>query len=306
MGNTSYFKALFLLTMRLEEKKKYFSIFFFYMAIVILLTIVIFPSKAKGVPQLDESQYLLVVHLEKNLFSIKAKNVPLKRVLEEIAKETGIEIILRTPADVRVSADYSALPLAQVLSRLARDFGRVFVYDSQGTAKTTSEIKAVFIYAKSDMAFKKSEEMVKQDLATQGVGRLESVSLYDLLNAGDPELRLKAVKLLAESEDENAIDHLTTLLLADNNRKVRVSAAVALGSLGGVEAMEALSRALRDTDAEVRLNALMALGGLNDDELTMDQIRALDDNDAVVRAVVEEAAGTPGNEKVVLTDNQSN
>ncbi|HEA67048.1 MAG TPA: HEAT repeat domain-containing protein [Desulfobacterales bacterium] len=292
---TNYFKMLRLLTMRPAEEKR-FSIFFFCMAIVILLAIVILPGKARGVSQSDESQYLSVVHLEKNLFSVKAKNVPLKRVLEEIAKETGIVIIRRTSTDVRVSADYSALPLAQVLSRLTRDFGRVFVYASQSTAKTTSEIKAVFIYAKSDMALKESEETAKQDLASRG-GRIpESGSLYDLLNAGAPELRLKAVELLAESEDESAIDHLTTLLLTDNDRKVRVSAAGALGSLGGVGAMEALSRALRDTDAEVRLNALTALGGLDDDEIAVDLIRTLDDNDAVVRAIIEEATGGPGNE----------
>jgi len=275
--------------MRAVAEKKGFLISFFCMAFVILLTIVILPGKSKGLSQPNESQYLSVVHLGKNLFNVKAKNVSLRRVLEEIAKETGIEIVRRTSADVRVSADYSALPLAQVLSRLTRDFGRVFVYDSQSTAKTTSEIKAVFIYAKSDMALKENEETSKQDLAVRGVRTPESGSLYDLLNAGDPELRLKAVKLLVESEDESAIDHLTTLLLTDNDRKVRVSAAGALGNLGGEGTIEALSLALRDTDAEVRLNALLALGGLDDDKISDDLIQALDDNDAEVNAVIEEA-----------------
>jgi hypothetical protein len=71
----------------------------------------------------------------------------------------------------------------------------------------------------------------------------------------------------------------------------RESAAVALGILGGPEAVSLLRAALRDVDPGVRQEAALALGAFSDDAVVDDLIEATNDRDEEVRGKAVAALG---------------
>jgi hypothetical protein len=70
------------------------------------------------------------------------------------------------------------------------------------------------------------------------------------------------------------VDELCKALLEDSNYKVRVQAAIVLGKLGDVSAVESLIKALDDTNKTVRGIAAQALGQIGD-AAAADPLRAL-------------------------------
>lgn len=227
----------------------------------------------------------LVVQFKKNLLTVKAKDIPLKRVLKEIVDHTGIKIILQGPAEELVSAAFSDLPLEEGLRRLSRNYNYALVFGPHRAKEGEQEIE-VFIFSK---AGKRSNKRVERRVialgkrAPQRLGEASLDSLIKDLEVEDAEVREDAVDELAELKDKRAIVHLIKVLDSDTDPDIRESAAEALGDLGGPEAIDSLIQALDDRDADVRESAVDSLGQIGGDEVVRPLMDALKDVDEDVR-----------------------
>lgn len=239
---------------------------------------------ASGDPQADGPPF--VVRAKENRLTVKAKDIPFERVLEEIANQIRIEIVLYGPPGELVSADFSDLPLENGLKRLARNFNYVLIYKPEGANAARLEIKAMLIFSKERNRSKESSGsrvIVPQERASRESGEASFDSVAQALQHKDAEVRENAVDSLAELKDERATVLLSEVLLSDRDSDVRESAAEALGDLGGPKAVESLTRALKDKDAGVRESAIESLATVGGDEAVRPLMDALTDEDEDVR-----------------------
>ncbi len=82
-----------------------------------------------------------------------------------------------------------------------------------------------------------------------------------LLNHEDYIIRTRAVCILADISDENAVEPIGQVLLNDSDQLVRHEAAFSLGQLGYTSAIDPLSKSvLNDPSFFVRHEAAVALG----------------------------------------------
>lgn len=260
------------------------------------------------VPRPGDSSRLSVVRLEHDLFSVKAKNIPLARVLEELTKQTDAKIVLKTSADATISIDLSNLRLEETLKRLTHGFSRVFLYQPSKVKTGSMEIEKFILYGKIGQNLKNQDfknevnEISAKNIVSPVIKTLYHESqgqLQDWLNSPDPGLRLKAIGILAQSEDETAIDYLVGLLLNDQNGTVRAGAAEALGDLHNEKGLPVLKMALDEEDTEVRLNAIVALGNFNDEKITMSLVPFLEDSHPDIRTAVIMILRDLGGEKAM-------
>lgn len=227
-----------------------------------------------------------------NLLTVKIRDIPLERVLTEIANQTWINIILYGPAKELVSADFSALPLAEGLKRLTRDVNHVLVYRPDTAKGEELEIKAMLIFPRTGKGFKKVLKLSVIAPEKRTLREPEGASLNSLVQAlgdKDADVREEAVDLLAELKDERATVHLTRVLLHDEDPDVREGAAEALADLGGQEAIDPLTQALRDGDAGVRESAVEALAEIGGEKVVSILMDALRDEDEDVREAAADA-----------------
>jgi hypothetical protein len=72
--------------------------------------------------------------------------MPLREVLQKIATQAGLEIVVQGAVEQPVSADLRRTPLEEGLQRITQDFNRVFRYRTQKTGPDLLE--KVQLYAK--------------------------------------------------------------------------------------------------------------------------------------------------------------
>jgi HEAT repeat protein len=120
-------------------------------------------------------------------------------------------------------------------------------------------------------------------------------ALVKVFETGDAEDRVRALSMLGKTESPQSIGTLTAGL-ADENYRVRGTAALGLGRLEHKEALPELLKLLEDPNHTCRTWAAMALGRLKDDKATDALIGALGDSHYSVRTVAADALiqiGTP-------------
>jgi hypothetical protein len=252
--------------------------------IFLFLSIPIKSLSTSGDPQADGLPF--VVRAKENRLTVKAKDIPLERVLWEIANQTLIEIVLYGPAGELVSADFSDLPLEKGLKRLTHNCNHVLIYKPGRANSANLEIKAMLIFSKERKRPGEPLEstvITPQERASQELGEASFDSLSKALQHKDAEVRENAVDRLAELKDERATVLLSEVLLSDRDSDIRESAAEALGDLGGPKAIESLIRALKDKDAGVRESAVESLATLGGDDAVRPLMDALTDADEDVR-----------------------
>lgn len=106
----------------------------------------------------------------------------------------------------------------------------------------------------------------------------------DLLKHNDSIVRTRAVCILADIADENAIDAISMVLKYDTNPLVRHEAAFSLGQLGSTRGILALIDALKsDPNHFVRHEAAIALGVIGSEDARKMLHDALGDESEEVR-----------------------
>ncbi len=122
---------------------------------------------------------------------------------------------------------------------------------------------------------------VKDSKATEKRDRVEI--LIEQLKDKDRNVRISAIRSLAETKDPRAVEPLISLL-KDKDAEIRWKSAVALGEqFKDVRAVEPLIVALKDEDKSVRENAAGSLGKINDPRAIPHLIEALKDRHPDVR-----------------------
>ncbi|MFX1520715.1 MAG: HEAT repeat domain-containing protein [Promethearchaeota archaeon] len=128
------------------------------------------------------------------------------------------------------------------------------------------------------------------------VGIVKDDEIKDLLKDLTSENFRKLNTIIQQDPDkiQEIIVHLS-----DKNRKVRMNAALALGTIGDLRAVEPLIVALSDKRRIVRREAANSLGELRDERSAEPLIKALKDKDSGVRMFSARALGRLGDERAL-------
>ena len=234
-----------------------------------------------------------VIKVEDNLLTVKIKELPLKKVMTEIANQTGIKIVLYGEAKKLLSADLSAFPLDKGLMRLTRGISCVLIYGPKKAKTGEPEIREIIIYPKT----------------SEKAGVCKAASIIDPNKRDQEDLKETSPKLPPEPPENEVpgageeivgpaldakrakkdLDRLTEVLLEGEDEEVRAGAARSLGDSGDKRAIDPLIAALRDKDPLVREGAVQALGRIGGPKVIPALGEALKDKDKGVREAAVEA-----------------
>ena len=114
------------------------------------------------------------------------------------------------------------------------------------------------------------------------IGKPAVEPLIRALEEESPIVRARAALVLGKIGDMQALQQLASTL-DDQDKDVRRAGAWALGRIGDAQAFEPLAEALKDEDAGVRLRAVWALGQIGDRRAVGPLGGALNDEDTSVR-----------------------
>lgn len=123
--------------------------------------------------------------------------------------------------------------------------------------------------------------------------------LLRALDDTDPQVQSAALELLLRLETPNVTDRVVPWL-SGAEKRLRLSAALALAVAPTPSAAPALGRALGDSDAEVRAAAALALGASRAESAVLPLLGHLDDSVPEVREAVASALGAVGDARAVL------
>jgi HEAT repeat protein len=123
--------------------------------------------------------------------------------------------------------------------------------------------------------------------------------LLRALDDTEPQVQSAALELLLRLETPNVTERVVPWL-SGSDKRLRLSAALALAVAPAASAIPALGRALGDSDAEVRAAAANALGASRAESAVLPLLGHLDDSVPEVREAVAGALGAIGDARAVL------
>lgn len=215
----------------------------------------------------------LVIRKDQDTLTVKARDVPHRRILEELASQLAFELIVAGSLEEQRSLDIERRPWEEALKKALSPASWAFVYDASaggprlakvfvftskadGSAPARSPPPQRRIGSPAPAPTPAPEPQVEREptLADKG----GDASLTELLEAEDDETRALALVSLATMGGEQAITALRQAL-QDKEPWIRETAVEALAEIGGEGAIQGLQQALRDTNEEVRRAAQEAL-----------------------------------------------
>lgn len=228
--------------------------------------------------------------------TVKVQDITLRELLQEIARESGLTLVLLSALPDRMTVEFHRLPLEQALRRLLRH--RNFALEYGQTAKgSKSAGPRLWVFANGEGEYPVQTPLIEETKtrSSQPGVAPDSGIVQAALQSPDPDEREDAVDALGESGRPDAIASLS-LALADENADVRDAAIDALADIGGDEAAEALAVALQDEDATLREDAVEALSEIGGETAIRLLEQALQDNDKFVQDAAAELLARMRNE----------
>lgn len=227
--------------------------------------------------------------------SIRAVNVSLKDLVQEIRKKSGIVVDLRDAkgAEKRITIELVNLTPARALEEILRGLSFASFYNYNGLFQVVvvspdasppqlTLSKTPQPRPQPRQPFKPDfEELLKRN-RDEGLKAIAQV-----LKGGNRRDKLQAVEALESfgSADDPEIIWLLGEALADSDRAVKKSALEALADKEGAAVIPLLTAGLRDPDPSIRIEVLEALG----EKRALDLVRgALSDPDSEVRETAQE------------------
>ena len=239
----------------------------------------------------DETAF--VARVKNNLLSVKANNVPLNKIMTQIANQTSIKVTLHGSTEDSLSVDFSDLPLEKGLRRLTRSYNTIFIYASGNGEKP--DINEVIVFDKTDGSLAKtlrpraSVPQKPRKASSKDLKTSPANSKIKGLRDKDPAVGKNALETAAEAEKKRDIIRLGKVLVADKNNEEKASAAKRLGDLEDERALVPLIQALRDTDAHVQESAADALCRIGGDNVIRALEGCLSGKDEELRKIAVEA-----------------
>ncbi len=284
---------------------------------------------------IDSLTSYLHVEVSGDLVTLRAHNVDMRHVLDEIVRRSDLIVVAHAPLDGRLTLDLERLPLSAALRRIMR--GQSYLlYQAQAetvasnanherrstlwvlshgsandpdhseaaghsSSDTTSAIKLLHSELMSD------DSRIRQD-AIKGLRRLKATEaiapLSFALADDDRKIRVKAIYALADIGGTDAAAALAAASV-DENPYVRAESAYALGMIGGDTAVQILEHALLDTNLDVRQSAVEAFTDIGGGQAARGLAVALQDTDAALRVEAVEALADIGGETAIRLLNQA-
>jgi len=274
----------------------------------------------------DSAASYLAVEISDDTVTLKAENVGVGDVLDEIAYASDLVVVPEGPLYGRLTLEFERLPLDEALRRIMR--GRSYLLhqarpargasnanhahrntlwifsdgaaDESGVTRATGRsapTTAVVIEALESQL--RSDDARLREAAIKGLRRLKVneviAPLSYALSDEDKNNRVKAIYALAEIGGDNAVAAMAAAA-ADENPWVRAETAYALGTLGGGTAIQVLKHALHDEDSDVRESAIEAFTDIGGSQAAAALATALQDGDASLRAEAVDALADIGGE----------
>ncbi len=265
------------------------------MCIVLLLFCPIFSISASGNDETVNTSF--VIRVDDNLLTAKVKDIPLKKVLTEVADQLSIKIFSLMPGEEPVVTDFSRLPVEKGLRRLLRDFNYAFTYDPEDTKNSEPHIRKVFILSRKEERQYRTGVQGSMVFTPRFTSETPLETLRKALKNKDSYIREDAVDAIGALKDKGNIGLLKGVLLTDEDEYVRKYAADALGFLRSEEAIDSLKEALKDEFVDVRVSVADALGLIKSEDAIQPLTTALQDEDEEVRESAIDALGRIGGER---------
>ena len=241
-----------------------------------------------------------LVHCERGQVTLRADDVPLDFVLQELAAAASLRLTQHVSLDRRVTIDVYSARLADVLARLLPEESYQ-LYAADATAEELQDGEpipgALWIFAKGS-AFVPAAVAYLEIALVEGNLAEKREAIRELRRLGTPQavqalsvalgdehhsVREPAIEALLHIGGDDALAAIASVT-AEPDPLVRGRAAEAFAMAGGDSAKAYLELALDDADPRVRAAALDSLVELNDEQ-TRSLIRtALQDPDPAVRA----------------------
>lgn len=236
------------------------------------------PALAQDLPDAARGHLLIVVHGE--TVTVRALDVPVKDVIQEIARRSGVRIQVEGRLDERVTLALERVPLPEAWRRILgnRNFA-MHIVDPLGARPA-----ALWVLAKGSPAAAGSGSLASSR------GLAETAPLSDR----DPKVRRDAVYDLIAGRGAEASEQLTGAALFDDAPSVREAALLGLAEIAGVAAIPVVERALVDPDRTVRAAAIEAAADIGGDDAARALAFALHDEDPVLREQAVYALGEIG------------
>ena len=217
-------------------------------------------ESADNIAQID-------VRIDSGLLSLHSRDAPLAEVLTEIGRQASFELVMEGELGYPVSKSFSNEPLTRALHRLLSGTNFIMVYGPSEDTVSPPNLVTLRIYgitpgARSSIgapAFESSEDLSQEAAIARravalGLGPVpdHDSGLFEDLAGLDGDERRDAMQWLADLGDLAAVNALRHFLALDRDPAVRGEAALALKSVGGEAASEALVLGLGDVDPDVR------------------------------------------------------
>ena len=259
---------------------------------VVCLAVVLTAYGATAAAQVPVSS--LYVEVAGEAVTVRAEAVSIREVLDELARQSSLKLVLLTPLDVPVSVKFERRLLPDAIKSIlhgqnfALQYARVLPEHERA-----GQVRPNTLWVLPGTVADRRDE--PEEVAGTLVPEPENVIVTAAHSLSDEDLkvRLQAVLMLAVVEDERSALALAPALL-DTDAVIREEAAEALGGIGGRDALELLEYALMDLDKDVRETAIEAFAEIGGDEAAQALAPALKDADARVRTDAVDALGEIG------------
>jgi hypothetical protein len=215
----------------------------------------------------------LTIRMDQDMLTVKAREIPHRRILEGLASRLKFELIIAGPLEERRSLEIEGRPWEEALKKALSPASWAFVYDASAGEPRLAKV-FVFPLTEDGSGLIRSPSTARRVISTPQaprptpepqVGRAPKLankgadaSLAELLEAEDEEARALALVGLATMGGEQAITALRQAL-QDKEPWIRETAVETLAEIGGEQAIQGLQQALGDENEEVRRAAQEAL-----------------------------------------------
>ncbi len=238
------------------------------------------------VAQTQPFQGAHAIEVANDLLTVKVRDVSLRELLEGIARQSDLTLVLSGSLEDRITIEFHQLSLEEGLRRILcqQSFAVQYLPTPEESSSAVRRPKTLWIFPNG-----KETYTVQTSLGddSEGGDSLHDVAtnirrLRAALTSADSWEREEAVQALEESGRPEAVA-LLRVAVKDQDEDVREAAIAVLTNIGGEEAAQALAIALQDEDSSIREEAVQALEIIGGESAILLLEQALADEDESVR-----------------------
>ncbi len=232
----------------------------------------------------------LLVRFANGLLTVKVHDASVKELVEELARQSGINIVWYGTISERITLDFQGLALDQALGRILRQHSFALAFSQAGEGPSNSARPRKLWIIPKGAEGSPPQAAVANEIEQEDILQDESTDIMLLiaaLRSEDSWEREEAVEALGEIGGPESAPFLG-LALKDEDEDVRQAALAALAHIGGDQAAQVLAVAMEDEDEWFREEAVEALGEIGGNSAIRILEQALSDEYEGVREIAEE------------------